>query len=213
MADLSQKLAEGKPCILIGTQMLAKGHHFPKVTLAVLLDIDQGLFSGDFRGPERMGQQLTQVAGRAGRGDLPGRVLLQTFQPDHPLLQILLTKGYAEFAKVLLQERALTRLPPLWATALLRAESKRAENAVSFLQEALKIAHRLRPPSTDHTYLGPLPALMEKRNHRYRYQLQISDSRRVDLQHLLKNLVDELEKIALANRVRWSIDVDPQDMS
>jgi len=213
MEALAQKLALGEPCILVGTQMLAKGHHFPRVTLAVLLDIDQGLFSGDFRGPERMGQQLIQVAGRAGRGELPGRVLLQTYQPDHPLLQILLTEGYSTFARTLLQERHATRLPPVWAMAMLRAESKRAENAVEFLRRALATARKLAPPSPQVQYLGPLPALMEKRHHRYRYQLQVTCAKRAQLQALLKEWVEQLEQLPLAQRVRWSLDVDPQDMS
>lgn len=213
MADLGRQLEQGEPCILVGTQMLAKGHHFPKVTLAVLLDIDQGLFSGDFRGPERMGQQLIQVAGRAGRGDLPGTVLLQTYQPDHPLLQLLLREGYHAFARSLLQERMLARLPPHWAMVVIRAESKRAENAVDFLKEVLQIARDLRRPSPEHAYLGPLPALMEKRNHRYRFQLQISNARRAELQSFLKNLVERIETIPLAQRVRWNLDIDPQDMS
>lgn len=213
MQALMQKLAAGEPCILVGTQMLAKGHHFPKVTLAVLLDIDQGLFSGDFRGPERMGQQLIQVAGRSGRGELPGQVLLQTFQPDHPLLQILLQDGYPAFADTILQERVAARLPPVWAMVMLRAESKRAENAVEFLQQALGIARQLQPPSPDCQYLGPLPALMEKRNHRFRYQLQLTSARRADLQQLIKGVVELLSPLPLAQRVRWSVDVDPQDMS
>lgn len=213
MAELNQKLERGEPCILVGTQMLAKGHHFPKVTLAILLDIDQGLFSGDFRGPERMGQQLTQVAGRTGRGDLPGSVLLQTYQPDHPLLQLLLREGYQSFARTLLQDRLFARLPPHWAMVVIRAESKRAENAQAFLTEALQIARQLHPPSPDHAYLGPLPALMEKRNHRYRYQLQITNARRADLQMFMRALVEKMEGLTLAQRVRWSIDVDPQDMS
>lgn len=213
MAELSQKLELGNPCILVGTQMLAKGHHFPKVTLAVLLDVDQGLFSGDFRGPERMGQQLTQVAGRAGRGDLSGAVLLQTYQPDHPLLQLLLREGYSAFAQTLLQERMFARLPPHWAMVVIRAESKRAENAAEFLKEVLQAARELRAPSPDHAYLGPLPALMEKRNHRYRYQLQITNARRGDLQIFMRALVEKIEQLVLAQRVRWSIDVDPQDMS
>ncbi len=212
MAELNTKLEQGAPCILVGTQMLAKGHHFPKVTLAVLLDIDQGLFSGDFRGPERMGQQLTQVAGRAGRGDLPGTVLLQTYQPDHPLLQLLLLEGYRAFAQTLLQERMFARLPPHWAMVVIRAESKRAENALQFLHEVLQAARELRPPSPDHAYLGPLPALMEKRNHRYRYQLQITNARRGDLQSFMRSLVSRIEELTLAQRVRWSLDVDPQDM-
>jgi primosomal protein N' (replication factor Y) len=213
MADLNQRLEQGEPCILVGTQMLAKGHHFPKVTLAILLDVDQGLFSGDFRGPERMGQQLIQVAGRAGRGDLPGTVLLQTYQPDHPLLQLLLREGYHAFAQSLLQERSFARLPPHWAMALMRAESKRAENAVDFLKQVLQIARTLRMPGPDHAYLGPLPALMEKCNHRFRFQLQISNARRGELQLFLKNLVERVEALPLAQRVRWSLDVDPQDMS
>lgn len=213
MRDLAQKLAQGRPCILVGTQMLAKGHHFPKVTLAVLLELDQGLFSGDFRGPERMGQQLIQVAGRAGRAELPGRVLLQTYQPDHPWLQMLLSEEYGVFAHSLLQERCATRLPPFWAMAMVRAESKRAENAVGFLQHALTVARSLAPPSPQLHYLGPLPALLEKRDHRFRYQLQISCARRADLQPLLKALVEQIERQAAAQRVRWSIDVDPQDMS
>lgn len=213
MAELNQKLELGEPCILVGTQMLAKGHHFPKVTLAVLLDVDQGLFSGDFRGPERMGQQLTQVAGRAGRGDLPGTVLLQTYQPDHPLLQLLLREGYSAFAQTLLQERMFARLPPHWAMVVIRAESKRAENALEFLKDALRTARELRAPSPDHAYLGPLPALMEKRNHRYRYQLQITNVRRSDLQTFMRTLIERLEGLVLAQRVRWSVDVDPQDMS
>lgn len=212
MAELNKKLEQGEPCILVGTQMLAKGHHFPKVTLAVLLDVDQGLFSGDFRGPERMGQQLTQVAGRAGRADLPGTVLLQTYQPDHPLLQLLLLEGYNAFAQTLLQERMFARLPPYWAMIVIRAESKRAENAVEFLQEVLRAARELQPPTADHAYLGPLPALMEKRNHRYRYQLQITNARRGDLQSFMRVLVGRIEGLTLAQRVRWSLDVDPQDM-
>lgn len=213
MQALAQKLALGQPCILVGTQMLAKGHHFPGVTLAVLLDIDQGLFSGDFRGPERMGQQLIQVAGRAGRGHRPGQVLLQTYQPDHPLLQILLTESYSAFARTLLQERFAARLPPVWAMAMLRAESKRAENAVEFLHTALKIARAFAPSSPQLQYLGPLPALMEKRQHRFRYQLQVTCAKRADLQTLLKHLVAQLDPLALSQRVRWSVDVDPQDMS
>lgn len=213
MADLGKKLEAGEPCILVGTQMLAKGHHFPKVTLAVLLDIDQGLFSGDFRGPERMGQQLTQVAGRAGRGDRPGTVLLQTYQPSHPLLQLHLREGYNAFAQNLLQERVFARLPPYWAMVLVRAESKRAEDALEFLHMTRKLARDIQPPTQEHAYLGPLPALMEKRNHRFRFQLQISSARRTDLQALTKSLVESMESLPLAQRVRWSVDVDPQDMS
>lgn len=213
MQELGQRMAEGEPCILVGTQMLAKGHHFPKVTLAVLLDIDQGLFSGDFRGPERMGQQIVQVSGRSGRSQLAGHVILQTYQPDHPLLQLLLEHGYHRFARELLRERQVARLPPVWHMALLRSESKRAENALDFLKLALKEAKSCTPPSPEVQYIGPMPSLMERRNERFRYQLQIVCARRSDLQQLLKNMVDKLEGSALASRTRWSLDVDPQDMS
>lgn len=213
MHDLTERMAEATPCILVGTQMLAKGHHFPRVTLAVLLDIDQGLFSGDFRGPERMGQQIVQVSGRAGRGALAGSVILQTHQPDHPLLQLLLQRGYGPFARQLLAERATTRLPPVWHMALFRAESKRAQNALDFLKLALQEARLCMPPSPQVQYVGPLPSLLERRNDRFRYQLQIVCAQRKDLQHLLKTLLAQIEGHALASRTRWSLDVDPQDMS
>lgn len=213
MQELTAHLAKGEPCILVGTQMLSKGHHFPKVTLAVLLDIDQGLFSGDFRGTERMGQQIVQVAGRAGRSALPGNVILQTFQPDHPLLQLLLQRGYHLFARELLNERLSARLPPFWHMALLRAESKRPENAVGFLEQALKESKLSAPPSPSIQYVGPMPSLMERRNDRFRYQLQIVCSSRIELQRLLKEVLAKMEGSAFTARTRWSLDVDPQDVS
>lgn len=213
MTQLNERVALGDPCILVGTQMLAKGHHFPMVTVAILLDIDQGLFSGDYRGPERMGQQIVQVSGRAGRGERPGVVLLQTYQPEHPLLQCLLHSGYHAFANELLREREMASLPPLHYMAMLRAESKRGENAVAFLQLANKIARQLQPPSPKHRYLGPIPALQEKRNDRFRFQFQLCFSSRQDLQALLPKLLEGLEQNALAARTRWSLDIDPQDMS
>lgn len=212
MRDLSDKIGRGDSCILVGTQMLAKGHHFPNVVLAVILDADQGLMSPDFRGPERMGQLIVQVAGRAGRGDVQGRVLIQSHKPEHPLLQTLIQKGYHRYARQLLQERQITQLPPFWSMTLIRAESKRAENAVEFLQIARRTAQEIAPPSRSLAYLGPIPALMEKRQDRYRFQLQISASSRKRMQDLLMRLLKELDQQALARRTRWSVDVDPMDM-
>ncbi len=212
MKALSEKVMLGEPCILVGTQMLAKGHHFPNVTLVVILDADQGLMSADFRGPERMGQLIVQVAGRAGRGDLPGEVLIQSHKPEHPLLQVLIGHGYHPYAQQLLAERQATHLPPFTSMALIRAESKRAENAVEFLNLARRIAQQIMPPSPTISYLGPVPALMEKRQGRFRYQLQIRTTRRKPLQELLKQLLRELDQQALAKRTRWSVDVDPVDM-
>lgn len=212
MKSLNDKLAHGRPCILVGTQMLAKGHHFPSVALVVVLDADQGLMSPDFRGPERMGQLIMQVAGRAGRSETPGQVLIQSHKPEHPLLQTLIAQGYHRYARQLLRERQATQLPPYRAMALLRAESKRAGNAIEFLQLARRLAQQIAPPSPKLGYLGPIPALMEKRQGRYRYQLQISSAQRKPLQDLLKQLLEELDQQALARRTRWSIDVDPMDM-
>lgn len=213
MNELVKQMNSGEPCILVGTQMLAKGHHFPKITVVVLLDIDQGLFSGDFRGPERMGQLIVQVAGRAGRAELPGVVILQSYHPQHPLLQRLLTEGYNAFSQSLLHERRTVGLPPYHHMALLRAESKRPQIAEEFLHLAVQTAREIQPPSPDHRYLGPIPALLEKRNGRYRFQFQLCFTRRPDLQALLPILIERLEKSALASRTRWSIDVDPQEMA
>ncbi|HEY7773111.1 MAG TPA: primosomal protein N' [Marinagarivorans sp.] len=213
MADLTTQLLDGKPCLLVGTQMLAKGHHFPNVTLVVIVDTDQGLLSGDFRGTERMGQQIVQVAGRAGRAEKPGTVIIQSYRPDHPLLTQLVTENYHNFAKNLLDERATSRMPPFCFMALMRAESKRADNAKALLTKAAQIARRLQPPSPECSYLGPIPAFMERRNDRFRYQLQLQFTSRQVRGQLLAQLAHEIDQDALSKRVRWSIDVDPQDMS
>src|SRR5690606_20138006 len=136
MHNLLQEVHTGVPCILVGTQMLAKGHHFTDVTLVVIIDADSGLFSTDFRGPERMVQLLLQVAGRAGRAEKHGRVILQSHHTEHPLVQTLMFKGYRAFAECILHERYITQLPPYRHLALLRAESKRAELAMEFLRLA-----------------------------------------------------------------------------
>lgn len=211
LKDSINEIKNGRPCILVGTQMLTKGHHLPDLTLVVVADADQGLVSPDFRGPERMGQLITQVAGRAGRGEAPGKVLIQTHQPDHPLLTILLTKGYHLFARHLLTERQAAKLPPYTHVALIRAESKRAENAIDLLKLVRDIAAKKQHPSRQMAYLGPIPAYIEKVNNRFRYQLQIKAASRTTLHLLLKEVIEEVEQHALAKRTRWSVDVDPLD--
>ncbi|WP_111642674.1 primosomal protein N' [Marinimicrobium alkaliphilum] len=211
--NLLTQIHKGEPGILVGTQMLAKGHHFPKVTLVVILDADAGLFSADFRGPERMGQLLLQVAGRAGRAEDPGEVILQSHYTEHPLVLTLMRQGYHPFADLILQERRATRLPPFRHLVLIRAESKRPENAADFLQVARRESEQLLPPSPKASYVGPLPAPMEKRGGRFRYQLQVGADRRQDLQTILPTLAERLEQSPLGKRVRWSIDVDPQEQS
>jgi primosomal protein N' (replication factor Y) len=213
MRDLLAQVHTGEPCILVGTQMLAKGHHFADVTLVVIIDADAGLFSTDFRGPERMGQLLLQVAGRAGREEKPGSVILQSHHTEHPLVQTLMREGYHAFAELILRERQITQLPPYRHLALIRAESKRPDNATEFLRVARTHAEQLLPASPHMSYLGPLPAMLERRGDRFRYQLQLNSSARKPLQTLLTQLAERLDTEALSKRVRWSIDVDPQDMS
>ena len=209
---LSEKLAranEGAPCILLGTQMIAKGHHFPNLTLVVILDTDQGLFSSDFRGAERMGQLITQVSGRAGRESIPGTVLLQTRNPTHPLIKLITQERYSEYSKALLNERSFSQTSPFWHMAIFRAESKRPENATDFLRMVKNILSKIEAPSPNFQYLGPLPDRIEKMNDRFRFVIQIKSSNRQLLQHVLKEGINEIDQQALAKRTRWSIDVDP----
>ncbi|MGH1471782.1 MAG: primosomal protein N' [Cellvibrionaceae bacterium] len=213
LSDLSNEVLKGEPCILVGTQMLAKGHHFPDVTLVGIIDIDSGLFSADFRGPERMGQLLVQVAGRAGREHKPGKVVIQSYHCDHPSIQSLIHEGYHRYARRLLNERQLTGLPPYRYMAIIRSESKRPENATEFLKIA---RHKTQQqfPSTQHlSYLGPIPGLMERKKDRFCFQLQISSDNRQRLHQAIRYLCREMDVHATSRRTRWSIDVDPVDMT
>ena len=208
--------------ILVGTQMLAKGHHFPNVTLVGILDADGGLFSADFRAPERMAQLLVQVAGRSGRGDRPGQVLVQTHQPHHPLLQQLIHNGYRAFALQALDERRAAHLPPFTSLALLRAEASGPVPVERFLTDAIASAEPDRQPPIQHSLrpsvrqpvrlFGPVPALMERRAGKHRAHVLVeSDSRRT-LQAMLRDWVATLGTLESASRVRWSLDVDPQEI-
>ena len=208
MLEVIKTAQKGHPCILIGTQMLAKGHHFEHVTLVVIVDADSSLLSPDFRSTERMGQLLTQVAGRSGRGKIPGQVLVQSYQPQHPVLKVLLEKGYGPFARQLLAHRRRFDLPPYQYLALVRAEADLASRAERFLLSAKATASTIRKPSKTLFYIGPLPALMERRSGRYRYILRIESKNRRRLNSLLDELSRKLESI---HSVRWSIDVDPQE--
>jgi primosomal protein N' (replication factor Y) len=209
LRELFDRLHAGAPCILVGTQMLAKGHHFPGVTLAVILSADDGLMSPDFRGGERMGQLLTQVAGRAGRGDHPGTVIVQSHYCDHPLITTLVQQGYTAFAEQLLEERAATGMPPFRALALLRAEARDPRSAEALLTAARRAGEAL---GQSVHFLGPLPAPLEKRGGRYRFQLSLNAGNRATLQQLLTPLALVLETLPEARGVRWSIDMDPQEM-
>jgi primosomal protein N' (replication factor Y) len=196
--------------ILVGTQMLTKGHHFPNVTLVVVLNADQGLFSTDFRASERLAQTIVQVAGRAGRAQHAGEVLIQTEYPEHHLLQLLLKGGYSAFAEGALAEREHSHWPPFARIALLRAEAADLAAPMRFLQAAADIAaaHGLRGVRL----LGPAPAPMERRAGRYRAQLLLHAATHQPLQRLLSSWIPALETSAESKRVRWSIDVDPIEL-
>ena len=219
-----------KPGILVGTQMLAKGHDLPNLTLVVVVGIDEGLFSADFRSSEKLAQLLVQVAGRAGRADKPGSVLLQTHHPEHALLQILVNGGYHAFAEGELALRQAAGFPPFAHLALLRAEAKHADPPMQFLQlaKAVVMAVRGEPveprtratsdhgatssPRTDVLIHGPLPAPMPRRAGYQRAQLILSAPQRRELHVALDAVIPSLYAAPEARKVRWSLDVDPVEL-
>ena len=207
LANHLKYVQSGKPCILVGTQMLAKGHHFPKVTLVAIMDIDAGLFASDFRAPEHTAQLIEQVAGRAGRADHPGKVIIQTHHPDHSMLETLLFKGYNAFADMALAERKLIGLPPYGYLALLRAEATKEQLPREFLQ-GLQTAFQTQM-SPDLELWGPVPTLMQRKAGRHRFQLVVKSPSRPLLQHQLQQLVGLAESHPLTNKVKWHLDVDP----
>ena len=209
MERMIKEITTGKADILIGTQMLAKGHHFPRLTLVGIIDADAGLLSTDFRASERLAQLIVQVSGRAGREDRPGVVFIQTHFPEHPLLQTLVAQGYDQFAGLLLAERKKAQLPPYSYLALLGAEAAGREAAEKFLHEA---RNRLKQYSADLRIFGPVNAPIEKRRGRYRNQLLIQSANRYVLRKAMAQWCRLLESIPGANRTRWSLDIDPQDM-
>jgi primosomal protein N' (replication factor Y) len=205
-----QQINQGAVDIILGTQMLAKGHHFPNVTLVAILDVDSGLFSIDFHAPEKLAQMIVQVSGRAGRAEKPGRVIMQTRQPEHPLLTTLIAQGYNSFARTALAERKEASLPPFSYQALLRVQALDAEMPKLFLHTVAQLAQE---HSKGHTHvLGPVAAPMARRAGLYRYQLLLQSSRRSELHTLLDVLMPKIEKLKQAKKVRWSLDVDPVDL-
>ena len=209
---LEQHLAEvhrGGARILIGTQMLAKGHHFPDVTLVSLLDVDGALFSADFRAAERFAQLYTQVAGRAGRAGKQGEVILQTHHPEHPLLQTLLTEGYDAFADRALLERSSVLLPPWSSHVLIRAEDHNNQQAPLFLQQLRNLLQASPLADNQLWIVGPVPALQPKRGGRYRWQLLLQHTSRPRLQHLISSTLALIGTLPDARKVKWVLDVDP----
>jgi primosomal protein N' (replication factor Y) len=202
------RVTSGEARLLVGTQMLTKGHHFPDVTLVVVLDADQGLFSADYRAAERLAQTITQVAGRAGRAERAGEVLIQTEFPGQPLLTQLIEHGYEGFAKSALEERRQAGWPPFTRLALLRAEAVQLSAAEDFLEAARRAAGRL-PREVE--LLGPAPAAMARKANRYRAQLLVDSPSRTALQNFLDAWIPRIEALKRGT-LRWSLEVDPTEV-
>jgi primosomal protein N' (replication factor Y) len=200
-----EEVASGRARILLGTQMLTKGHDYPDVTLVAVLNADQGLFGADFRASERLAQQIVQVAGRAGRGARPGEVLIQSAHPENPLLTSLIQEGYEGFARRALEERREAGWPPYSRLALLRADAPERAGVYAFLREAAAAA----PDAAGLRLLGPAPAAMERRAGRYRAQLLVETASRPVLKQFLDAWLPRVEQLRHPRPLRWSMDVDP----
>ncbi len=208
LTDAIDRVHSGEARILVGTQMLTKGHHFPDVTLVVVLNADQSLFATDFRAAERLAQTIVQVAGRAGRADRPGEVLIQSQFPDNPLLKTLLEQGYAGFAASALAEREAAHWPPFARIALLRASDTTAAGAMQFLTAARTL---LAPPAGV-VLQPPVPATMARRAGRTHAQMLVESPQRVLLQRFLGEWVPRLAELPAPRSLRWALDVDPLDV-
>ncbi len=202
--NILKQVNSGAPCILVGTQMLAKGHDFANVTLVIVVNADGGLFSVDFRAPEQLIQTLIQVSGRAGRGELAGRVVVQTCHSDHPLLNALCQGQYLPIARQMLAEREASQLPPFQAMAIVRTEATTMAASLAFLDQAKTLASE-----ANLELWGPLPAVIARRADRHRAQLVLLSPGRKVLAQTLSQLTLALDQQRLPAGLRWQIDVDP----
>lgn len=207
MAELIQTFNDAGPCIILGTQMLTKGHHFPDVTLVGVVDTDGLLFSPDFRGEERLLQLLTQVGGRSGRGSMMGQVLIQTHYPDNPLLKTVLHEPYSVLSAQLLKERQQRGLPPIGAMTMIRCDSRSLDSGLAFLSKILKQL----PSSPTVQVIGPMPAAMARRAGRYRAQLLLLSQDRKSLRELAYTVAMTAEQQARGGDLKWFMDVDPAE--
>jgi len=205
-----ERMHRGEARILVGTQMLTKGHHFPEVSLVVILDADQGLFASDFRATERLAQTITQVAGRAGRAARPGEVMIQTSYPEHPLLTRLISSGYEGFAASALEERRAAHWPPYSRLALLRAEAKDSDALDEYLRAAAVRGRAVAEPAV--SILGPASALLARRADHFRAHLLIEAAARGPLRRFLSRWLPLVESLPGPTGLRWSIDVDPLEV-
>ena len=207
LSQALQAIARAESAILLGTQMLSKGHDFPRVTCVVVVDADSLLHSPDFRAEERLLQLLVQVSGRAGRAFLPGKVLIQTRSPDHPMMQQLVQRSYSDQARALLVRRGVLRLPPKGAIGLIRSDSKQERDAINFLdavREQLPIHDEVR-------LIGPMPTLMTRRANMYRYQIVVHAQTRKAVHSLLEAARDIGSQQKLGRKVSWFVEIDPTE--
>ena len=205
MENLIIKIDQGHPCILIGTQMLAKGHHFPNVTLAGILDVDSLLFGSDFRGEERMAQLITQVAGRAGRESTQGEVFLQTHYPDHYFIESIQRLSYANLAEKILENRRTQSLPPSGYLVVVRTDSKSSAAGETFLLNTVensRVADNVK-------IIGPVPSAMPRRAGRYRHEIIIHTDTRIDIHLATTELISIMESLPKRGSLNWFVDVDP----
>lgn len=198
-----EQINTGQAQLIVGTQMLAKGHHFPRLTLVVVLDADNGFYNQDFRGLEHLGQLLVQVAGRAGRAEHAGEILIQTHLPHHPMLNLLVQQGYEPFAQALLATRQEAQLPPYHFLALIRAQGRYSKNVEGFLNNV-----KSRFNHAEISVLGPVPSPLARKANLYQMQLLLKASKRRVLQSVLQQVRQYLKESKFSG-VRWGIDVDP----
>ena len=212
--EILSQIAVGESCLMIGTQMIAKGHHFPNITLVAVINADAGLFSPDFRGQEYMAQTITQVSGRTGRANQVSEVIIQTRHASHMTLQNLMKGRYDEFARTILQERESGRMPPFFRLAAIKANSRAMGNSIQFLADCEKFIQdiNLKYPQKVES-IGPFPAPLEKRAGSFRAHLLLKSNTQKTLQRLLTELVNRLERIKTIPGLKWYLDVDPVDLT
>ena len=211
--SMLDKINTGESCLLLGTQMIAKGHHFPNITLVAIVNSDMGLFSPDFRGQEQMAQTITQVSGRAGRASQPGEVVIQSRHASHTILQNLVNSSYNDFATVLLHERRIADMPPFSQLALIKAQGKRLDSALNFLKKVSVLSDEINSQfNYQVNSIGPIPAPIEKRAGMFRSQIILKTKKKSTLQQFMLILVSKIETLGTPSSVRWSIDIDPTDL-
>ena len=202
-----KKINSGMPCIIVGTQMLAKGHDFSNLAFVGILDVDVGLMSADFRATEHLAQLLVQVSGRCGRDKYKGEVNIQTRYPNHPIFKYIKDSQYVEYAKTLLSERKETKLPPFAHQALICANAKNKNLAENFLTEVAQLINNIEIESVE--IWGPVPAVIERRSNYYYFNLYLQLQDRGQLRRLIQTFYQHIESIKVSSSVRWFVDIDP----